>query len=386
MSSRDLLGHSPGDADVSGLIAQAWRTRTPSLELRITTLQAATGALHNAHHQKARVQARRLAAALYGGLFCLALLALLVLSDGLSGATSPLERTAAIAGLAALSLGGCALAIRFGARWCREMGLSGVLRWVPLGSLAGAGLLVAGILSSPHLTDQALSYPVSDARAQAQARLHASLQLVSDALTDTMTVAQSQAWLNSRLPDDITRAWFVTPAGVIALSSITRANEISRSVLDFVTMGQLSQTLLAGLSAPAGVPGTTLVRPAMIYSNTPLVLLVLVREAIRMASLSDTGTQGARQTQIAAEAVHHGDGTLAGVAAVAEQSPAPAAPVPALVLAAAGMLVLSGSWAAWVFLVERSRRALGNHPARWAGLTATLLPVGLLIYLTTRGE
>jgi hypothetical protein len=148
----------------------------------------------------------------------------------------------------------------------------------------------------------------------APADLQTSLDLVSNALTHTMTVEESQAWLNTRMPPGIDRAWFVTPEGVVSLSSITTANEISRSVINFVAIAQTwpatrTGKTLSSMVNGAALPGKEILTRAAVYSNTPLLLLVMVKQALM--DLSPLPGE-----QVATQVVHHPNGAFAGIAAV----------------------------------------------------------------------
>jgi hypothetical protein len=390
------VSNFPDEETLAGLLKQVWRQRTPSAELRASAVHTALDAMRRGRGRKAIEHARRLAVMLYVSLLTLALMTVVSLASVVRATLSAPAQQLILIGLALVSIVGCVLAGVFASRWCRTMGLPRALRWIPLASAAGAFIVAAGLLNVPSddlPTDAAATAGASRAAGAATSTaapdLEASLDLVSRALTHTMTVSQSQAWLNAQLPANVERAWFVTPEGLVALSSITRVNEISRSVMDFIF---IAQTLPATFTSAAdvhyhaelapGAPG--IAAQAIVYSGTPLMLQVIVREAMR-----DLSTHSG--SQVIAHMISHTDGTLAGIVALSvrpSSQPARGAPVaPAL----AGLCVISLAWASWVFMVERARHANGHanhhtHAGGWAAVTAVLLPVGLLIYLAMHND
>jgi hypothetical protein len=384
------LTHLPGDEAMTGLIRQAWPPRAPGAELRATTLAGALGQMRHARNRKARAHARRLAAALYVSVLALVLLVAVALAGITRSLPSPNMRWLLLALLATVGTAGAIFATFFASRWCRAMGLPRELQWAPLAGMGGTLLIVAGILgTSPASFANAHSGATSDPITPAQ--LQTSLDIVSRALTRTMTVSESQEWLAARLPREVERAWFVTPAGLVALSSITTANEISHSVLDFITLGHsLPTTLTAAIASDragnAIVPLHSLssVTQAIVYSSTPYVLMSMVRQALQDLSTAQAGAQ------VATRIITAPDGTLAGIAALTPHQGQAFFMAYSLPVLAAGAVLICLSWAAWVFMVERAR-GRNNPRARiqplgWAGLTALLLPVGLLMYLFARNE
>lgn len=377
---------------LQSLLRQAWRPRTLPPDLRTQTMSMALDALRTAHNRKARDNARKLAAALYISLFALLLMIVLSLA-GTARLTLPSHtHWLVLIALGIASITGCLLAVMFASRWCRIMGLPRTLQWLPITSIIGTIFIALNMLSTPVYNTASPHLEVMGSRAGSDvtaSHVQSSLDIVSRALTRTMTVSESQAWLNAQLPHDVERAWFVTPQGLIALSSITTANEISRSVIDLISVAQTLPATLTSATlrdiALSGVYTPGISTQAAVFSDTPLVLLALVREAMRGLSPAEAGSY------IMTQLVRHTDGTLAGIAALTIRQPSstpPGIPLTLITLTyiLAGFVAISMSWAAWVFMIERakSRRTRRAYPGRWASLTALLLPVGLLIYLARR--
>ena len=370
------------------VIRGLWPDRTPSVELRTRTLLTATAALHHMQANKAKPKAQRLAVAVYVCGFVLVLLTMLGFTSTWHQTLPPLMRWATMCALALCSIGACLLAVFFAARWCQVMRLPKGLRWAPLISMLGVFAIIAGVINQSSV----LASP-QDSGGQDQAPLSAGLQnsmdVVSSALTRTMTISQSQDWLNTNLPHNVERAWFVTPEGLVALSSITTVNEISRSVMDYIAITQTSAMQSTGLShrdlaALASLRGHDTLTRAMVVSTTPVVLLVMVKQA--MLNLS----HAPHDTQIYTELIPSADGSLAGISAIAWQPSAPYRFAEPILLIATGFAIIGIAWAIWVYFAERERfrnpHHLRVHPWRWALFTALLVPVGLLAYLFNQSD
>ena len=378
----------PANDVPSGIIRGLWPERTPSGELRTRTLLTATAALRHVQANRAKPKAQRLAVAVYVCGFVLVLLTMLGFSSTWHQALPPLTRWATVGALALCSIGACLLAIFFAARWCQMMRLPRELRWAPLISIIGVFAIIAGVVSYSSVTPN-----IQDSVYQDQEVLPSGLQnslgAVSSALTRTMTISQSQDWLNTNLPQNVERAWFVTPEGLVALSSITTVNEISRSVMDYIAITQTSAVQNTGLShhdlaALSSLRGHDTLTRAMVVSNTPVVLLVMVKQA--MVNLS----HAPHNAQIYAELIPSADGSLAGISAIAWQPSTPYGFAESALLIAVGFALIGIAWATWVYFAEmgrlRATRHLRTHPWRWALFTALLVPVGLLAYLFNRSD
>jgi hypothetical protein len=332
----------------------------------------------------ARYYARRIAVMVYIGGFGVLLLA----AFGLYGA--PMHevlygRWVVVGVLASISMAASGLAVLFAARWSATLRLPRPLRWVPVASVLGMLLATVGVAIMLVSPSSQSSNEVS--LVDTPAELQSSLNLVSGAYTRTMSAGESQAWLDQHLPRNIGRAWYVTPAGVIALSSITTVNEINRNVMDFIAITQTTSTPLANLterdqSLIAALRSPATLTRAIGYSNTPVLLLIMVKQALLNLAPSPY------DTQVAARVMQHDDGSFAGVAAVTRLTPSPTLFTPIVFAVLAGWLILCASWAIWVYLTEwtytTARRTRNAQPMRWAMFTALVLPVGLLAYLYKR--
>jgi heme/copper-type cytochrome/quinol oxidase subunit 4 len=382
------IANQPLHDQLSDAVRGLWPERTPSYELRTRTLFGATAAMRHAQASRAKPKAQQLAITTYVCGFILILLTLLGFSSAWQTASSPLLRWVIFAALALCGVGACTSAILFAARWCQVMRLPREMRWVPLASLVGVLAIIVGVMDQSSAAAR-----TQDVGAQDQAALPTELQnsmnLVSSALTRTMTISESQAWLNSRLPENVERAWFVTPEGLVALSSITTVNEISRSVMDYIAITQTYAAQNAGLSyrelsALASLQGHETLTRAMVMSNTPALLLVMVKQALLNASATP------HDAHIYTELIPNPDGSLAGIIGVT-WLPSAQGPISApLLLITIGFVMIGLAWATWVYLVERERfrssRSSQVHPWRWALITGLIAPVGLLAYLFNRSE
>ena len=384
--------HLPINSLLAGAIRDLWPERAPSVELRTRTMFGAVEALRQQRGNKAKIPAQRLAVAVYVLGVLLISMTLVSFSSLFLPPIPPTVRWLIIGVLALGSIVSGALSVSLASSWLRTMRLPHSLRWAPLASLLGVLAITAGVVTRTSATS------AIDAQHQAgmPAGLHTSMDLVSHALTRTMTISQSQVWLDSRLPANVERAWFVTPEGLIALSSITTANEISRSVMDYIAITAITQTAIAQYSgltrndvsadmpAIASLQGRETLTRAIVVSTTPVVLLVMVRQAL--VNLSHTP----RDAQIYTQPVQHADGTLAGISAIAWQPTRLLVAGESIALIAAGFIIICLAWAVWVYLAEearfRNRRSLRVQPLRWAILTALLLPIGLLTYLLSRSD
>ncbi len=372
----------------SDMMHGLWPERTPSVELRTRTLLTATATLRHVQATKAKPKAQRLAVAVYVCGFVLVLMTLLGFGSIWHPALPLLARWATLGALALSSIGACLLAIFFAAKWCQVMRLPRELRWAPLISMLGVFVIIAGVLSQSSITSSTQD-SVSQNQEVLPAGLRNSMDAVSSALTRTMTISQSQDWLNTNLPRNVERAWFVTPEGLVALSSITTVNEISRSVMDYIAITQTSAMQNTGLShhdlsALASLRGRDTLTRAMAVSNTPVVLLVMVKQAL--VNLS----HAPQDAQIYTELIPSTDGSLAGISAIAWQPSTPYQLAEPVLLIAIGFALIGIAWATWVYFAERGRlrtaRHLRIHPWRWAIFTALLVPVGLLAYLFNRSD
>jgi hypothetical protein len=361
--------------ELSIAIRRAWPPQAPGAELRARALRAALESLRGSRRRRARALAVRLAVALYG---CLGALA------GLSLAASNSHAVFQEPGMVLLAVAGFAAGVAASAdaaRWGAEAGL-GRMRWLPAAGVCAAfALLAAASLLQARAAPGYAGVPTT----------RDPLEAVSRAFTATLPAAEAQAWLNEQLPADVERAWFVTPDGLIALSSITTANEISRSVIDFMLTPQLRQwmtlTQAAAISHPVGAPGAALAGASRLtvasVVSPPLALLAVVKEALRAASIEPA------PPTVSAEPVLDAGGRFAGVAAV---SRAPDSPRGMLTLAgiAAGLFALSASWAAWVYWIERRipgrPRPGAVKSALWAALTALMPPIGVLVCLSNQRD
>lgn len=378
----------PANDMPSEVIRALWPERTPSVELRTRTLLTATATLRHVQANKAKPKAQRLAVAVYVCGFVLVLLTMLGFSSTWHETLHGLTRWATIGALALCSIGACLLAVFFAARWCQVMRLPRELRWAPLISMLGVFAIIAGVVSQSSVAADTRDLASPD-QETLPAGLQYSMNAVSSALTRTMTISQSQDWLNTNLPRNVERAWFVTPEGLVALSSITTVNEISRSVMDYIAITQTSAVQNTGLShhdlaALASLRGHDTLTRAMAVSTTPVVLLVMVKQAL--VNLSHTP----QNAQIYTELIPSTDGSLAGISAIAWQPSAPYRFAEPALLIATGFAIIGIAWASWVYFAERGRlrkvHHLRAHPWRWAIFTALLVPVGLLAYLFNQSD
>ena len=377
-------------------LRRTWPVVSPPPTVRSQALMLGLHALHGARHSRAKAAARRLCLWLYVCVATLTGAAFVALSGAFAESFTISQRAGAVCLLGLVALGSGVAALIQAARWSRETRGPAALPaalWAPGIGLAGAAIVVVAAVSM-------LLAPADRPRAMLAGADQSALDLVSMALTHTTTVSDAQTWLNAQLPDDIERAWFVTSEGLIALSSITRANEISRSVLDFVLAAQVQVPLTqaaaigavgiaGGLDSPeewadAGLGLSSMYTTATVQNQAPLVLLALVKEALRIAAAD------APDVRVAARPVATADGSLAGVSAVAVRAPAGArltVQVGAMLL---GSILLCSGWAVWVYALERKRRHATRdrlaRPVRWAGLVALLLPMGIALYLNQRGD
>jgi hypothetical protein len=159
--------------------------------------------------------------------------------------------------------------------------------------------------------------------------------------------------------------------------------------MDYIAITQTSAVQNTGLSqqdlvALASLRGQDTLTRAMVVSNTPVALLVMVKQA--MVNLS----HAPQESQVYTRLISRADGTLAGIAAIT-WSPNPAGPLyHSAIIVLFGFVTFSLVWAMWVYLAEKDRyrnsRNLHVHPWRWALFTALLAPVGLFAYLFKRSE
>ena len=276
--------------------------RHPPDDLSSRSVNAALDALRRTHSKRAGLNARRLASALYTCAFALAALVMLVLANVMNRV--PVVPLQWIVGLlvAAISIGGCVVASLYARRWCQTLSLPVALHWTPLASVAGVLLIMAGIYST--LSSQAIQQQSTTISAASMpADLQTSLDLVSRALTRTMGVDESQPGLMRGYPLASNAHGTVTPEGLIALSSITTADEISRSVIDFIAISQTWTTTptarsTRGTTASRFLQNSDFPSRAIVYSNTPLLLLVMVKQALQDLSPAPQALRLARRLSV----------------------------------------------------------------------------------------
>ncbi len=143
-------------------------------------------------------------------------------------------------------------------------------------------------------------------------------------------------------------------------------------------LSQRDMLALAALSSP-----TTVTR-AIVYSSTPVVLLMLVKQALyNVTPVQD-------RSFIVAQPVLQRDGTFGGISAVSWRLTGQTTPLVPYALVPAGFAVLCASWAVWVYdaelMSDRQHRRGYTQPLHWALLTILTLPVGLLAYLYNRSD
>jgi hypothetical protein len=178
------------------------------------------------------------------------------------------------------------------------------------------GALVA-ICAAYALALIALLWPAGQSVTRDATAASAALDAVTRAITVSADLDTSQRWLANELTHDVDRAWFVRSDGLIALSSVTTSNELSRSVVAF----------LEGAAA-----GDLAALPAISRTAPVIVDAVVARALLRVAGPN---------ARVVTQPVHDRDGRWLGVAGAALKPHARGSPPwPAIALAAAATLGL----------------------------------------------